>query len=106
MRKLIKVLLDAHESWSIFSFGPQRLCGSPYAHGLLWLSLRPVGSWFVTCHAVEAVRIGRGIVTEMLPDFRMLLFKERLEGYGQVLPNPRHELLHLFLFSLWNPKGA
>ena len=42
----------------------------------------------------------------MLTDVRMLLLKERLEGYGQVLPNPRPELLRLFLFSLWNPKGA
>ena len=81
------------------SCGPQRLFESPYAHGILCLSPRPVGSYFVTCHAVEAVRIGRGTVTEMLTYFRMLLFKERLEGYGQVLPNPRPELLRLF-FSL------
>ena len=103
---LSNVLLAAHESWGIFSGGPQRLFESPYAHKLLCLILRPVGSHLVTHHAVEAVGIGSGILSEILTDFRMLRTKERLEGYGEVLPNPRSELPRFCSYSCWNPKGA
>ena len=106
MRKRIKYITSRSRKLFFFHLNPQRMFESPYAHGLLCLILRLVGSYFITRHAVEAVRIGGGIFIEMFTDFPMLLFKERLEGHGQVLPNPRPELPRLFFSSLCNPKGA
>jgi len=106
MCNLIKDITGQSRKLRNMRVGPQRLFESKYAYGLVCLILRPVWSYVVTRHAVEADRIGRIILIKMLTDFRMLLFKEALKGYGQVLPNSLPEVLRLGLFSVSKPKGA